>query len=160
MAKCATQSKRRAIFQVRVNRRERKVVSEGKIVLSGRQRRMVAEQLDSLHTVADCGRHCQSHFSLGMMSQAPKSFGISISGEVYRTLAISRSSISRAALAGLSRPLLILAESLSFGDRGIHTFYRMTGYSFGGCSILPPLTGRLWLTGSPKVLHSRSFVSA
>ena len=66
MAKCATQSKRRAIFQVRVNRKERKVVSEGKIVLSGRQRRMVAEQLDSLHTVADCGRHCQSHFSLGL----------------------------------------------------------------------------------------------
>ena len=71
MAKCATQSKRRAIFQVRVNRRERKVVSEGKIVLSGRQRQMVAEQLDSLHTVADCGRHCQSHFSLGFRARRP-----------------------------------------------------------------------------------------
>ena len=69
MAKCATQSKRRAIFQVRVDRRERKVVSEGKVVLSGRQRRMVAEQLDSLHTVADCGRHCQSHFSLGLATR-------------------------------------------------------------------------------------------
>ena len=70
MAKCATQSKRRVIFQVQVSKRESKVVSEGEIMLSGRQRRMVAEQLDSLHTVADCGRHCQSHFSLGLSAQS------------------------------------------------------------------------------------------
>ena len=62
-----------------------------------------------------------SRLRFGIMSQAPKSFGISISGEVYRTLAISRSTISRAALAGLSRPLLIFAESLSFGEAYIHS---------------------------------------